>query len=222
MIILAPAGAPGIGVVERGDIMSKHHKNTGGIYRKVWESANGKIPSGYHIHHIDGNPYNNDLSNLICVTAEQHAEIHNSQFAGWASVGGKIGGDKCKQQRLGWFAASKEERLERSKLANSCRNTEQFSNLRKEEYRSGTRKHWTTYYTPEEVSKKISQGDPGKSKRGKVGWNSGKKMTLSNPELARQRKSESALRRSKITCQCCNKQFDPGNYTRHINAKRAV
>lgn len=219
MLILDQDGALATGAVAPGDIMSKHHKNTGGIHRKIWENVNGKIPKGHHIHHIDGNPYNNDLSNLMCVTAEQHSEIHESEFAAWASIGGKIGGDKCKEQRLGWFAASKEERLKRSRMANSCRNIERFSELRKEEYRSGSRKHWTTFYTPEEVSKKISQGDPGKSNRGKIAWNSGKKMTLSNPELAKQRKSESALRRNKITCECCHKQFDPGNYTRHINSK---
>ncbi len=200
--------------------MSKHHKNTGGIHRKVWESANGKIPKGHHIHHIDGNPYNNELSNLMCVTAEQHGEMHNSEFAAWASIGGKIGGDKCKEQGLGWFAATSEERKQRSKHALSHRRFDLDSERRKAEYANGTRPHWSTYYTPEEVSKKISQGDPGKSTRGKVGWNAGKKMTLSNPDLARQRKSESALRRNKITCECCNRQFDPGNYTRHTNSKK--
>ena len=35
------------------------------------------------------------------------------------------------------------------------------------DYATGKRKHWTTSYSPDEVSKKISQGDPGKSNRGK-------------------------------------------------------
>lgn len=30
----------------------------------MWEAANGPIPDGYYIDHIDGNPLNDDLSNL--------------------------------------------------------------------------------------------------------------------------------------------------------------
>jgi hypothetical protein len=37
----------------------------------------------------------------------------------------------------------------------------------KVEYATGRRKHWTTFYSKEEISRKISMGDPGKSKRGK-------------------------------------------------------
>ena len=48
-------------------------------YRKVWEIANGKIPDGLEIHHIDGNHSNNDLANLKLVTIQEHLEIHMSQ-----------------------------------------------------------------------------------------------------------------------------------------------
>ena len=213
-------GAQDIGAVVHGDTMSKHHKNTGSIHRKVWENANGKIPKGHHIHHIDGNPYNNELSNLMCLTAEEHSKLHDSEFAAWASIGGKIGGDKCKEQGLGWFNTTPEERKQRSEYALAHRRFDLDSERRKSEYASGDRLHWSTYYTPEEVSQKISQGDPGKSNRGKIAWNNGKKMTLTNPELTRQRKSKSALSRTKITCPCCEKQFDPGNYSKHTNAKK--
>ena len=47
---------------------------------KVWEKHNGKKkPVGYHIHHVDGNPNNNDISNLICITHEEHYLIHKKQ-----------------------------------------------------------------------------------------------------------------------------------------------
>jgi hypothetical protein len=55
-------------------------------YRKIWEQHNGiKIPKGYEIHHIDGNHFNNDPSNLICVSIETHLEIHKNQ-EDWGAV----------------------------------------------------------------------------------------------------------------------------------------
>lgn len=53
-------------------------------YRKIWENANGAIPKdelgrSYEIHHIDGNRENNDLNNLMCVSIEEHYQIHYEQ-----------------------------------------------------------------------------------------------------------------------------------------------
>jgi hypothetical protein len=48
-------------------------------YRKIWEKHNGKIPYGYEIHHIDGNRKNNHISNLLCVSIEDHYKIHYEQ-----------------------------------------------------------------------------------------------------------------------------------------------
>jgi len=45
----------------------------------IWERANGERPLGYHIHHIDGNKSNYELSNLICLSPSDHQKIH----AGW-------------------------------------------------------------------------------------------------------------------------------------------
>jgi HNH endonuclease len=53
-------------------------------YRKLWIQTYGHIPvdeSGrsYEIHHLDGNRENNDLSNLVCVSIQEHYEIHLKQ-----------------------------------------------------------------------------------------------------------------------------------------------
>jgi hypothetical protein len=53
-------------------------------HRKIWEDANGPIPKdkhgrSYEIHHIDGNRNNNNLSNLMCVSIEDHIKIHMDQ-----------------------------------------------------------------------------------------------------------------------------------------------
>lgn len=49
-------------------------------HRTIWENHWGqKIPAGHHIHHIDGNKLNNDISNLLCVSILEHAMIHYLQ-----------------------------------------------------------------------------------------------------------------------------------------------
>jgi hypothetical protein len=48
-------------------------------YRKIYENRYGKIPSGYEIHHIDGNHKNNNIENLKCVSVEEHYRIHLDQ-----------------------------------------------------------------------------------------------------------------------------------------------
>ena len=50
------------------------------MHKYVWEYYNGKIPSGYDIHHIDGNKANNDISNLQLLTREEHKRLHADQL----------------------------------------------------------------------------------------------------------------------------------------------
>jgi hypothetical protein len=61
-------------------------------YRKIYEEHHGEIPidsqgRSYDIHHIDGDYNNNDISNLIAVSIEEHYKIHRDQKdwgAAWA------------------------------------------------------------------------------------------------------------------------------------------
>ena len=46
------------------------------LHRAVWEYYRGEIPDGYHIHHVDGNVDNNDISNLECIQAREHLSQH--------------------------------------------------------------------------------------------------------------------------------------------------
>lgn len=53
-------------------------------YRKIWSDHNGPIPvddsgKSYEIHHIDGDHNNNDISNLMLVSIQEHYNIHFSQ-----------------------------------------------------------------------------------------------------------------------------------------------
>jgi hypothetical protein len=46
------------------------------LHRKTWSDINGIIPKGYHIHHKDGNQFNNDISNLEPIEAFKHISEH--------------------------------------------------------------------------------------------------------------------------------------------------
>ncbi len=49
------------------------------LHRAVWEYHNGKIPKGYHIHHIDEDRNNNDISNLEMLSAFDHLSKHGKE-----------------------------------------------------------------------------------------------------------------------------------------------
>jgi len=42
----------------------------------VWECSNGKVPKGYHIHHVDLDKDNNDIDNLVAMKKEDHLKLH--------------------------------------------------------------------------------------------------------------------------------------------------
>ena len=46
------------------------------LHRYIWEKYNGPIPKGFHIHHIDGDKDNNDISNLTVISPHDHEKYH--------------------------------------------------------------------------------------------------------------------------------------------------
>ena len=46
------------------------------LHREVWKYYYGDIPKGFHIHHIDENPKNNDISNLKLLSDSEHKSLH--------------------------------------------------------------------------------------------------------------------------------------------------
>lgn len=71
-------------------------------YRKIWESYYGTIPENFEIHHIDGNRNNNDISNLKCVSIEEHFNIHLNQndFGAALAISIRMNSDKEIIQKL--------------------------------------------------------------------------------------------------------------------------
>lgn len=53
-----------------------NRKNQVRLHRYIWEKYNGPVAPGFHIHHIDCNKGNNDISNLAILSAEEHEKIH--------------------------------------------------------------------------------------------------------------------------------------------------
>lgn len=64
------------------DETGKKHPKRLHVY--LWERAYGKVDKGCHVHHIDGNVDNNDLSNLQCISHYTHGHIHGKQRAEWS------------------------------------------------------------------------------------------------------------------------------------------
>ena len=50
------------------------------LHIAIYEHYKGPVPEGYHIHHKDGNPLNNDISNLEAVVGSAHLSAHSVVF----------------------------------------------------------------------------------------------------------------------------------------------
>lgn len=67
---------------------NEDRRNAKQLHKAVWEFYNGPIPDGYHIHHIDHDVDNNDISNLECIEASEHLSMHgrmNAENPDWRS-----------------------------------------------------------------------------------------------------------------------------------------
>lgn len=59
-------------------ITSKKEGNSGKkLHRLIWEDFYGKkVPTGYVIHHLNGNKLDNRIQNLQCCSNKNHAHLH--------------------------------------------------------------------------------------------------------------------------------------------------
>ena len=47
----------------------------------VWEHYNGEVPKGYHIHHKDHDKNNNEIDNLVLLSAHEHQTLHGNSWS---------------------------------------------------------------------------------------------------------------------------------------------
>jgi hypothetical protein len=54
------------------------------LHREIWKDTHPgeEIPPGWHVHHDDHDPFNNDPSNLVAVSPGEHAGEHPGEFGG--------------------------------------------------------------------------------------------------------------------------------------------
>ena len=49
------------------------------VHRGCWETHHGPIANGFVIHHVDGEPLNNAIENLECLSCGEHARWHRTK-----------------------------------------------------------------------------------------------------------------------------------------------
>ena len=62
-----------VGLVKNGKV------NSIGLHRVIADAFVPRLPSQTEVHHIDRNRQNNDVSNLMWVTAEEHDNLHRDK-----------------------------------------------------------------------------------------------------------------------------------------------
>jgi hypothetical protein len=53
-------------------------RGVGALHQEVWKWNHGPIPDGHEINHIDGDPLNNAVENLECITKADHDLRHKA------------------------------------------------------------------------------------------------------------------------------------------------
>lgn len=56
------------------------------LHRDIYTAHYGPIPQGWHVHHIDHNPLNNDPSNLAAISAEDHLKHHGQHIEAFVNI----------------------------------------------------------------------------------------------------------------------------------------
>lgn len=70
-------------------------------YRKICKEYYGYSDEemiGMDVHHKDGNRSNNCPTNLILISPEEHAKIHEKDFVLWARIGAKLGNESLRNR----------------------------------------------------------------------------------------------------------------------------
>lgn len=51
------------------------------LHREIYQSYHGSIPAGHEVHHRDHDKDNNDVSNLVLLSSEEHKKLHGREMS---------------------------------------------------------------------------------------------------------------------------------------------
>lgn len=117
------------GYYQRAETAKRNRENIERVlHRAIWKHYKGEIPKGYHIHHIDENKENNDISNLELLSPSEHQKKHSRiSKIWWKTPEGKKANKKGIQNAKKWHS-SKE-----GKIWHSEHQKKYIEKIRKEE-----------------------------------------------------------------------------------------
>lgn len=81
-----------LGTTERYYFTHKQGKSIS-LHRYKYEREVGPIPDGWHVHHKDGNCFNNDVENLQAIDPKEHSKLHVTSVevtTKWQQAGIKV------------------------------------------------------------------------------------------------------------------------------------
>ena len=89
------------------------------LHRDIYTAHHGPIPEGWHVHHIDHDPLNNDPANLASISAEEHLRHHGEHRSEFIAVCDECGQRyPAKRKGARWCSpACKERRRRRDGVA---------------------------------------------------------------------------------------------------------
>ena len=119
------------------------------VARKIYLKHNEFIPIGFEIHHLDGNPNNNNPSNLKAMSIAMHKKIHCRKGQGKGRKASEAVKNKIKKGLLDYY----------SKNPVWNKGIPSMTDYNKRRLKET---HWKNH-TPQEVGAKISKSKMGHS-----------------------------------------------------------
>ena len=205
-------------IVVRIDVMAKN-------YRKIYEDHYGKTPKdkdgrSYQIHHIDGNRDNNDISNLKCVSIQEHYDIHYSQ-GDWGACFLLAQKMKMSPELLSELVRNHQYH----RISNGTHNLVGDKNPVHEKVKNGTHNFLRQNKTQDPWNKGLTKDtDPRVQKnaesRAKVKYSEETKQAFRKPK-SEQGKINMSLGQQgkkypKVPCNCCGKIYPSNSMSSHI------
>ena len=131
------------------------------LHRYLWECANGPIPKGYDIHHINEDIWDNRLENLECLPHSIHSKVSNigRKQNRKSPTNNVIPGRQSEAQIKAW---DEEERKQKASENNSGENNPFYGQHQSEEAKAKISATHKGKIVSEETRQKLSKVNKGR------------------------------------------------------------